>query len=328
MSFPTSAKTFAQLQTDVAEALSIAYYGAAGTGVAAPPNDTQDADKVKRIINDAIRMFIADAPPQGWNWLEPTDSLTLWASFAVDDTITATGVHDSGYTTITASEDMFYETMLGHDITITDSGTYTIYSYTSATEVVIEGDHEFVDKTFSMTANGNYTMPLHFGGEYSDRLTYAAESGIATNIEWCNATEIREHRRLSGVSTGYPSLASVRITSTNGRWELMAFPTPSTDLTVELKYPIHFDLLTADGDYHPAGYKFDDAVLAACLARAQMDEGSLLQGRMEYYRQIALPNAYRTDARSRPRKLGKLSTGRSRRYEPAYRHADWRVNYG
>jgi hypothetical protein len=171
-------------------------------------------------------------------------------------------------------------------------------------------------------------MPLHFGGEYSDRLTYAAESGIATPIIWCNPTEIREYRRLSGTSTGYPSLASVRMSSTSRRWELVVFPTPSTDLTVELKYPIHFDLLTAATDYHPAGYKMDDAVLAACLARAQMDEASMLEGRMEYYRQVALPSAYRVDARSRPRMLGKMRTGRSCPAEPAYRHSDWRVNYG
>lgn len=329
MAAPSSAKTFAQLQVDVAEALQIAYYGAAGGEVAQPPIDVQDVDKVNRIVNSAIRMFISDAPPGGWNWLEPTDELVLWASFAVDDDITATGVHAAGVTTITASEDMFYETMALHDITITDSGTYAIVAYVSATEVTITGDHEFVDKTFSMAANGNYTMPLHFGGEYTDRLTYAAASGIATRIEWCPPTSIRESRRLSGTTTGYPALAGVRRMSTNRRWELVTFPTPSTDLTVELKYPIHFDLLTAAGDYHPAGFKMDEAVEAACLSKAQMtDEGAMLQGKTEYYRQVALPNAYKTDARSRPRSVGSLPTGRSSRGEPAYRRSDWRVNYG
>lgn len=330
MALPTSAKTFGQLQTDVAEALNIAYYGVTGTEVAQPPTETQDADKVKRIINDAIRMFIADAPPQGWNWLEPTAELTLWADVAVDDTVAATGVYDGDtYTVITATEAVFYETMELHDIVVTDVDTYEIASYVSSTQVKILGDHAFADKTFSITADGNYTMPLHFGGEYTSRLSYTAGSGIGTAITWGSPAEIMAHRQLSNTSTGYPYFASVRPSNTARRWELMVFPLPSSDLTVELKFPIHFDLLTATTDYHPAGYKLDDAVCAACLARAQMDvEGSMLQGRVEYYRQVALPNAYRVDARSRPRMLGKMATGRSCAHEPVYRRSNMRVNYG
>ncbi len=326
MAAPTSAKTFGQLQVDVAEALSIAYYGVTGTEVAQPPIDTQDADKVKRIINDAIRMFIAKAPPGGWNWLEPTDELTLWASFDVDDTITATGVYAAPYTTITASEAMFYETMELHDIVITDIGTYEIASYVSSTQVKILGDHAFAGKTFSMAADGNYMMPQHFGGEYTGVPTYSAASGIGTSMHWCHPTEIRDRRQVSGTTTGYPSLVSVRQTGTSRRWELMAFPTPSTDLTIELTYPVHFDLLTATTDYHPAGFKMDEAVVAACMAKAQMDPaGALLEGKMEYFLQVALPDAWKIDARSRPRSVGFLPTGRSRSV-PAYKQSDWRVN--
>lgn len=329
MSEATSVRTFAQLQTEVAELLGIAYYGVGGNEIAQAPVDTQDAERVKRIVNNGIRMFISDAPASGWNWLNPNAAIVLWSSVAVDATVTATGVYDgSAYTTITATESVFYETMELHDLTITDVGTYEIVSYVSSTQVKVAGDHAFAAKTFSVTADGNYTLPSSFTGEYTGRITYAASSGTGTRIDWTDTVTIRQRRTISGTTSGTPCLATVRKMATNRRWELMVYPIAGADYTVEFPYNIQFDLLSAATDLHPAGAKFDEAILAACLARAEMDGAELAPGRIDYYRQVALPNAYRLDARSRPRNLGKMSMGRSQNSLPAYRTSDWRVNYG
>lgn len=315
MSEPTSALTFANLQTEVAILLGISYRGADGTEVDQPPTDTQDAHKVKRIINNAIRMLISDAPTEGWSWLRPTASIVLWADIAVDSTVTAAGVYEAdetGYTTITASEATFYQSMELHDIVITDIGTYEIAQYISSTQVLISGDHAFTGKTFSIAADGNYTLPQTFGGQYEGPLRYAEDSGIANTIHWRSQFDIQDRRQISGSYSGYPDIAAVRKTSTSRRWELMVSPEPATTCTVEMVYPLHFDSLTSDSDLHPAGHSFDEVVLAACKARAEMEDSPLIPGNVEYYRQVALPSARKIDARTRPKSLGHIRTGRSR----------------
>lgn len=113
--------------------------------------------------------------------------------------------------------------------------------------------------------------------------------------------------------------------TTARRWELIMFPTSGSLEIVEFEYDIHFDLLSAAADLHPAGVQFDDAIRAACLARAEMDHAELLEGRVDYYHKIALPDAWQTDARSRPRKV--RSFGKAGRVMPGYRNADWEVSY-
>jgi hypothetical protein len=70
---------------------------------------------------------------------------------------------------------------------------------------------------------------------------------------------------------------------------------------------------------HPAGHQFDDTVEAACLARTEMESQDEHFDTFwtDYYHKKAIPNAFKTDARSAPRKLGPMLTDqeiRSRRY--------------
>lgn len=327
MGEPDSALTFAQLQTEVAEAMGIAYYGAAGTSVAAPPNDARDLDLVKRIINNGIRMFISNAPRSGWNWLQPKASVSIWPTVSVDSTITATGVYDSStYTDITASEAIFYPEMELHDIVVTDSGTYEIVEYVSTTAIKILGDNAFTSKTFSIAADGHYTLPQSFVGKYTGDIEFAASSGRGSGITWTSAQDIRHRRTISDSTVGPPRWATIMKTTTARRWELIMFPTAGSLETVEFEYDIHFDLLSAAGDLHPAGVQFDDAVRAACLARAEMDHAELLTGRIDYYHKIALQDAWQTDARSRPRKVRSWRRP-SKQIVPGYRRSDVEVLY-
>jgi hypothetical protein len=302
--------TFDDLTLEVALMLSVAYYGAAGDSAPAIPVDTQDLADCRRHVNNAIRMFKADAPPQGWRWARPTADLVLWPDVAVDSDVTATGVYDaSTYTVITASEATFYPSMEGKSIVVTDTATYTIHTYVSSTVVWILGDNAFAGKTFSIASGGNFTLPKFFGGTHTGPITYGADSNTGATVEWTNESRIRTLREPSTQETGDPFLAAVRRMDGNARrWELMTYPTPAEEETVQFPYELHFDSLTTGTDLHPAGFQHDEAVKAACLAVAERDSEDVLGGtRWRYYRDYALPNAYKVDTRSAPRRLGYIN---------------------
>jgi len=60
---------------------------------------------------------------------------------------------------------------------------------------------------------------------------------------------------------------------------------------------------------HPAGFMFDNVIMAACLARAQMETQDAGDNWIQEYRQVALPEAMRLDVRSAPRNLGPMTNG-------------------
>lgn len=59
---------------------------------------------------------------------------------------------------------------------------------------------------------------------------------------------------------------------------------------------------------HPAGFIYDDLMLAACLARTEMDaqDEHMDNFWQDQYRGMALPAAHKMDAKSAPRKLGNM----------------------
>jgi len=62
---------------------------------------------------------------------------------------------------------------------------------------------------------------------------------------------------------------------------------------------------------HPAGHQFDDTIEAACLARTEMESQDEHFDTFwtDYYHKKALPNAFKVDQRSAPRKLGPMLSG-------------------
>ncbi|MCX7429361.1 MAG: hypothetical protein NTW96_27525 [Planctomycetia bacterium] len=307
---PTGALTFDDLILEAALFLSVAYYGADGTEVAQTPVNVYDLAECKRYVNNAIRMFIADAPKNGWRWSRPTASLVLWPAVAVNAAVTAAGVYTS-LTTITASTASFYPSMEGKTITVTGVGPLTIDAYVSSTVVTVAGDHHWAGgDTFSIAADGNYTLPKTFGGQYTGPIHYAANSNTGATIEWSNEAIIRQHREPSTVETGYPFRAAIRrMTTPARRWELLTYPTPHDLCTVEFPYDLYFDKLTTGTEVHPAGYAFDEAMKAAVQATCERESVGQLGPAMTYYRQVALPNAYNADGRGAPRKLGYMGSG-------------------
>jgi hypothetical protein len=318
MSEPTSVLTFSDLIIEVAHKLGIAYYGTDGTGDAQVPVDAHDLALCKRIVNNAIRMFIHDAPRNGWRWTQPIAAIDLWPSILADTTNKiATSVFASGVTTFTVPTAAFYPSMELRTITITGLGDFTIASYISATSVTVTGDaHTAATKTWSMTAGGDYTLPSTFGGQLLGPATFAASTNRGSLLNWTDESLIRSLRSNVNESTGTPSLFAMRLMTTGTprrRWELMAYRTPQEHLSLLYKYVLHFDSLVTLTDTSPAPFGHDETVKAACRAQAEKDVHDALGLDWEYYRETALPNSVRVDSLSAPSTLGTSNTARTKR---------------
>ncbi len=311
MAEPTSALTFSDLILEVAIKLGLAYHGADGTETDQIPTDTRDLDLCKRIVNNGIRMFIHDAPqPNGWRWLRPVASVTLWSDIAADTgNPILTAVHSGGITTLTVGEDSFFESMELKDITITTVGTFTITEFVSATSIKVSGDASAAhgtSKTWTMTDDGNYTLPLTFSGHFVGHIAYASGTNRGIGIEWCDESVIRMWRADVTDENGDPWLAAVRVMDTGSprrRWELIVYPMLDEDMVVEFPFMLHFNELTSLTEVHPAPFSHDETVKAACLAVAEKEVEDAYGPDWTYYRESALPQSHRIDAMNAPRKL-------------------------
>lgn len=389
------ALTFLDLQTYIANQMGVAYYGALGVDAAKPPTDTPTLTRIKDFVNGGIRMFLNDAPPEGWRFQQPTASIELWAT----SSSTANGApsYDAGppvLSTVTVHARTFFDSMVGHKLkftvtstadgtptyteaketsvidvndaifsgvfavgqkivfsatdtsyvvnTITDTTTvivdgdasgeadgdtvtitrdYVIASVTSALVAVVTGDasSEVDGATITVTADGNYTLPSAFGGEYLGLIGYAARENHGTSIGWGSEGMVRSFRENISLQTGYPTIAAVRKSSVARRWELVVYPTPGNLSTVEFPYELHFTALSANTDLHPAGVKYDEVIKAACASYAEMNGEDQLEGKVMYYEKKALPGAYRSNRRSAPRSVGSLLKQRT--------SPNWRDDY-
>ncbi len=312
MAEATSALTFNDLILEVAVFLGLAYYGANGDEAAQIPVDAHDLALCQRHVNNGIRMFMADSPKGGWKWAKPTASVTIWGTIAVNTSNTASGgAYDStnDQTTITIQSDAFYESMEGKTIVFTTTGSFTIKSYTSATVVVVSGDASAVSaETWSITADGNYTLPATFGGQYAGQIQYTQDTNKGVSPEWSTEANIRAWRENITDETGDPYLFAIRPMTTvfdsRRRWELMAYPRPDDVLVVEFPYFLYFDKLIATTEVQPAPIWHDDTIRAAGLAVAERDtDDTATQHHMAYYGKM-LAKSHEIDSRTVPRKLG------------------------
>lgn len=310
MAEATSALTFQALIIEVAEKLGFAYYGANGDEAAQVPTNTHDLDRAKRLVNKALGLFVMSAPATGWRWQRPTGEFTLWPSVAVNSSVTATGVYDgSTYTTITASADTFYSTMEGKNIVVTDTGTFEIVQYVSATVVKILGNHAFTSKTFSIAADGNYTLPNGFAGPHTGDVSFEANTNTSFPITWTNESSIRKLRENVTVNTGEPQLIAIRVRLPVGsdlrrRYEIMAYPTPDSVRTIEFPYDLHFDSMVNLTDTPPTPIGHDETIRQACRMVAEADVDDMGGGPEASAFAQMIQNSHNLDARTGPRRLG------------------------
>jgi len=308
---PTSVLTFNDLIIHVAEKIGVPYYGVNGDEASQVPLNAHDLALTKKIVNNAIRMFIHDGPqPNGWRWLRPVGEVDLWASVALDsDNPILTAVHAAGVTTLTVGTAKFFPSMELHDIVITTVGTFNIKEYVSSTSVKVTGDASgahATSKTWSITADGNYTMPIGFGGQFLGGVSFQPDTNQGAGIDWTDEQVIRQWRADAEQETGTPYLLAVRVMDTGAprrRWEVLAYPLPEEDYVIQFPYMLHFDSLTTGTEVHPAPFMHDETIKAACGAVGEKEVERALGVEWDYYKNSALPNSYRIDAMSAPKRL-------------------------
>ena len=312
MSEPTSALTFQDLILEVAHKMGYASYGSDGTEAAQVPTDPHDLAECKRHVNNAIRMFVNDAPrPNGWRWLRPVSESTIWAPVAEKDGRTVSGgSYDSGEdeTKVTSTEDIFHATMEEKTLTLNNGNTYTLKRFVDAKNFYVDGDASGESgEKFSIATGGSYTLPRNFSGQFMGDITYAENTNQGVTLTWVSEAIIRQWRENIVDETGDPFWVAIRIMDTGRprrRWELLAYPEPDEDMTILFPYTIHFDKLTDLEEVPPFPFAHDEAVKAACRAVAERDSDDAFGPDWQYYTQRALPNSHRIDAQSAPKALG------------------------
>jgi len=329
--------TFQDLLLFVAEYYGVANYDTNGLPYI-PADDAFNLRECKKIVNEAIRMFVSRPPSANgkWRWMNRTETVT------------------------------FDPTGGGANNIDSDAARYML--------------------------SAGCSQP-------AGRITYTADSGHGTYMEWCDINQILQSRELS-IITGYPSLAAIRpyqpitnVLTSSRRWEIMFDPAPSSIQSVTFPYILQFDKMQLEGgtadsanattlvdsdrlesddffntwiiyiisgtgkgsyavvtDYvkttgtftvadwldaqgvaggtdpdvdsiyvvepaanlHPAGAQFDEAIKVACYAKCEMEaeDAELGNKYIKYFDDVALPAAYLIDSNSAPRTLGKMYNGR------------------
>lgn len=317
---PTSALTNERLIVAVAKKMGVAFYGDNGDEEAQIPDDDHDLAECQEHVNNAIRMFISDAPTHGWRWTRPIGTITLWPDVAVAAAVTVSAAAYNAaedYTPLTASAATFYESMEEKEIVVTGQGTFRIKRYVSTTQVYVYGSHYFSGTaTFSIASNGNYTLPRTFAGTHSGNATFAAGTNRGMGLSWVDDSVIRGLRENEDESTGTPIMLALRVfvpqesATQRRRYELMAFPEPSEVFVVQFPYDLHFDELTEMDETPPSPIAHDETIRAACRAVVERDVDEESDGPDAAYYAKCLTNSHQTDARSAPRKLGYFGNGR------------------
>ena len=407
MAAPDSLLTFEDMIIAVAELLEIADWDTTDGGIILPVSDAYNFNLCKRIVNNAIRMFVGDGPPKGWRWMRRLCLVAVVATYTGTATGgTSTTLVDTGRNEVDDffnGYDIYIEsgTGVGESATITNfvnsTGTFeftalsggstpdTTSAYTIATSVnAIDGD------------GSRYKLPTNFGGTVDGKIEYIKSSSHGASIEWRDEAFLRR-RRTVVITTGYANYAAIRpyqptdenLMATR-QWEIIFDPRPVATDAFEFPYTLHFDKMkmlsgtatsagaqaiadtsrTESDDYfigwtvrvihgtgktsyavctsytkatgsfgvadwlnedgtaggtdpgtdslytvepaanlHPAGFMFDNVIMAACLARAQMETQDAGNNWIQEYRQVTLPEAMRLDSRSAPRNLGLMSNG-------------------
>lgn len=273
MSEPTSAYSFQDLVAAAANEMGVAYFGGDNGKALVPIADDYNLQLCKGLVNDAIKMFIYDAPRKGWRWMRRIMSVNISnvrITGTVDSIPVANQLLDATLmATYTADTDL-----VGYWIYIlTGTGQYsyakiTAYDHTTGTVTVANwldvygntgGTDPVATDTFAITQYetvggdvARYPLAENFGGEVNGKITYAKNSAHSTGIEWVDEAQIRESKSIAE-QAGYPQRAAYRPlepidstladSSVTRRFELVLDPKPSADDTLEFPYTLYFDKL-------------------------------------------------------------------------------------
>jgi hypothetical protein len=268
MAEPTSTMTFQDMVLRVAEAAGMAFYGIDGQRPPMVPVDYHDLDKCKRIVNDAIRLFVFRGPENGWKWRKRMATIVF--PTVIDgqaDSGSSTSLTDATRTEAT-SYFVGWTLYIYEGTGIGEYATVTAFSAGVVSFTALSGsstpDSTSKYKLFSsITSIINFDssriiLPEDFGGVVTGKVTYVENSPYSSYIEWVDESFIRS-LRASNIVTGYPNLAAIKPylpTSSLGsvrRWELVVDPQPTDTMTLQFPYISMFDQLRMDSGMATAG---------------------------------------------------------------------------
>jgi hypothetical protein len=213
-------------------------------------------------------------------------------------------------------------------VTQTPIGTaYAVASYLSPTQVAVYGNataNGTLSQGFSIVNTGDYTLPTTFSGQYSGPISFIAGTNRGVSLHWVNEFEIRRRRQIYSVESGTPFEAAIRlipqptynqitgnptlVPNNRRRWQFMTWFACNEWLSVIFPFYLNFDTLVNLTDVPPSPITFDECLRAACMAVAEKDVEDTNEGPdWQYYRTICLPNAYRIDAMSVSKNIGRFS---------------------
>jgi len=223
---------------------------------------------VEAIIKRGLRQFYTPPPMPGedapyiWSFLKPVSTLAIWADVAVNASVTVTGVHDAGITTITATSATFYPSMFKKSIVITDTGTYTVTEYVSSTVIKVSGDATCSAKTFSIASDGSFE-----GG-----FTFDKDDNRYTPIKVVGESTVRSIRQRD-LGPGTPKLAAIRPLTSDGsggqRYEVIFDRKPDSLYTLWYQYSVLSEMVSDSKPYPLGGASHSETILESCLSIAE-----------------------------------------------------------
>lgn len=296
MSEPNLIQTFAEIKLDMGEELG--WTRTEGKWTAS------QVLKMNSMMDAAYRRFLFSARdprsgmPHRWSFLEPTTTIVFWAT--VTGTNSGAPSYDaSAYSTITATADKFYPSMIGQTYTFDTSSTdYTITHYVSATQIKVSGDAsgEASGDTFTITATGDYRMPDDFGAIIGD-FHYTASQAYRRLLKRVGIGQIHHQRSINSDYTSVPEIYAIVPASQDGsagqRQNVSIWPIPASTYTLTYNYSILPDKISSSSPYPKGTEAYSEAIRWACLAEVE-SRHDLQRGYEQRY-QDALASAVQRD---------------------------------
>lgn len=340
MAEPTSAYSLYDLMLRVAKAASVAYHGTTGQSRHLVPIDEFDFENCLQIVNDGIKFFIASAPPNGWRWMNRMATVTFDADGTGSDNI------NSDAARYQLSDD--FQGEVTGPITYAADSNRTRIQWTSEANIRRKREASIIDGYPMFAAVRPYTgrrweLIVDPSPSAADTVTFPYRAGFAEMQARSGLADSATETTLvdSDLSiypddyfngwmieivngTGRNSYAAVTdFTSSTGTvtvadWLDASGGAGGTDPDADSMYFLH------DGNGHPAGMQFDEAVLGACLAKAELEYPDIQVGYMQKFLEVDLKTAWQLDARSAPLKLGPMLPGSPAGFDPrVHRERTW-----
>lgn len=336
MAEPTSALSTQELVLSVAEYYGVASYDSNQMPYI-PADDAFNLRECIRLVNEAIRMFIARPPRKSfkWRWMHRTHTILFYPDGDGSDNISSDAArymlpeHFSGQ----VAGDINYIAASNHGTSI---------MWYDINEIVVRRELDIITGYPQRAAIRPYTPTGPSLGSRRWEIIFDPSPSSAKSVQFPYVVGFDKLRMEGGTATGGSSTTLIDTTRTepddyfNG-WTLTAVAETGkgsravvtdfdkatgvftvadwldiedaaggTDPTTGTIY-----ILEPASNTHPAGFQFDDVIRTACLAKCEMeaDDSELGTRYIEYFEKVSLPNAHMIDANAAPRKLGKMSDG-------------------